>query len=121
VVGAVWDSLGVDAASAIWERGSTFANEVAAVPSLHTAYPVLILLFFWPTAGSRLRVLLASYAVAMSLTLVYTAEHYVVDVLLGWAYAAAAIALYDAAAAAVRRRRSAAGGIAAGGASPGSS
>ena len=30
------------------------------------------------------RVLLAAYALAMALTLVYTGEHYVVDVLAGW-------------------------------------
>ena len=32
------------------------------------------------------RVLLALYPIAMTYALVYTAEHYVVDILLGWLY-----------------------------------
>ncbi len=88
VVGAVWSEIGVSPAAALWEKGSSFANEVAAIPSLHTAYPVMILLFFWPTGSGRVRALCLAYALAMSLTLVYTGEHYVADVLLGWAYAA---------------------------------
>lgn len=107
VVGAVWSSLGVSPAAAIWEKGSTFANEVAAVPSLHTAYPVLIMLFFWPAGSRRVRGICLAYALAMSLTLVYTAEHYVADVILGWVYAAAAIVLYDRLAARLRERREA--------------
>lgn len=95
VVGAVWQELGVSPAAAIWEKGSGFSNEVAAIPSLHTAYPVLILLFFWPGGSRRLRGLCLAYAVAMSLTLVYTAEHYVIDVALGWAYAAGAYLVVD--------------------------
>jgi membrane-associated phospholipid phosphatase len=88
VVGGVWDQLGIEHAAAIWERGSAFANEVAAIPSLHTAYPVLFLCFFW-SRGTRARILWGAYAVAMSYTLVYTGEHYVADVLLGWLYAIA--------------------------------
>jgi len=91
VVGGVWEDIGVGHASAIWERGSTFANEVAAIPSLHTAYPVLILCFFW-SRGGWARALCLAYALAMSLTLVYTGEHYVIDILLGWAYAIATYA-----------------------------
>ena len=49
---------------------------------------MLILLFFWPGGSPRVRGLCLAYALAMSLTLVYTAEHYVADVIAGWAYAA---------------------------------
>jgi membrane-associated phospholipid phosphatase len=38
-----------------------------------------------------LRPLLALYPLAMGLTLIATGEHYFFDVLLGWAYAAAAM------------------------------
>ena len=107
VVGAVWSSLGVSPAAAIWEKGSTFANEVAAIPSLHTAYPVLIMLFFWPTGSRRARALCLAYALAMSLTLVYTAEHYVADVIVGWIYAAVAVVLYDRLATGFAERRAA--------------
>ena len=37
--------------------------------------------------------MLAAYTLAMAATLVYTADHFVFDILLGWAYAAAAHAL----------------------------
>lgn len=104
VVGAVWTELGVSPAAAIWQKGSTFANEVAAIPSLHTAYPVMILLFFWPTGSARVRGLCLAYALAMSLTLVYTAEHYVADVILGWAYATGAYLAVDRITAAWRAR-----------------
>lgn len=91
VVRDVWRSIGADRAAAIWDRGSAFANEVAALPSLHTAYPVLILCFFW-SRGWWARAICLAYAVGMSITLVYTGEHYVSDVLLGWAYAIATYA-----------------------------
>jgi hypothetical protein len=73
----------------LFERGAEYSNQVAAVPSLHAAYTVLIALVLWPWAR-RARPLLAAYPLAMAFALVYTAEHYVVDILLGWAYAVAA-------------------------------
>jgi membrane-associated phospholipid phosphatase len=105
VVGAVWSDLGVAPAAAIWEKGSSFANEVAAIPSLHTAYPVLILLFFWPGGNRLVRGICLAYALAMSATLVYTGEHYVFDVLLGWAYAAGAYLIVDRVSALLAERR----------------
>jgi membrane-associated phospholipid phosphatase len=47
---------------------------------------MLLVLFFWKSAG-RWRWLLPLYPLAMAFTLVYTAEHFVIDVLLGWLYA----------------------------------
>jgi membrane-associated phospholipid phosphatase len=74
----------------LFERGSEYANPVAAVPSLHAAYTLLIALVLWRLAR-RAGPFLAAYPVAMAFALVYTAEHYVVDVLLGWAYALVAL------------------------------
>lgn len=62
------------------------ANPVAAVPSMHSAFPLLLLLFFWNRAP-LLRLLLVAYPLAMTFTLVYTGEHFVFDVLAGWAVA----------------------------------
>ena len=73
------------------ERGSEYANPVAAVPSLHAAYTLLIVLFLWRLVPRWARPLLAAYPIAMTFALVYTAEHYVVDILLGWAYALVAV------------------------------
>jgi PAP2 superfamily len=77
------------------ERGSEYSNPVAAVPSLHAAYTLLIALFLWRLVPRWARPLLAAYPVAMTFALVYTAEHYVVDILLGWAYALVAVWIVD--------------------------
>ena len=68
------------------QRGQAIVNPYAAVPSLHAAYALLIAITLWRYVPRWVRPLLAVYPVAMGLTLVYTGEHYVVDVLIGWAY-----------------------------------
>lgn len=88
IMGDIWGSLGIERAQAIWQYGSVYSNAVAALPSLHTAYPVLLLCFFW-SSGALARSVALAYALAMSVTLVYAGEHYVADVLLGWIYAIA--------------------------------
>jgi PAP2 superfamily len=81
---------------------ASHANYVAAVPSLHAGFSALVA-FFLIQEGRRpwRRLWLMAYPIAMALALVYCAEHYVIDVLLGWGYAAASIAV----AAAWERRR----------------
>jgi hypothetical protein len=74
----------------LFERGAEYSNQVAAVPSLHAAYTLLFTVFLWRWAG-RARPLLALYPAAMAFALVYTAEHYLVDILLGWAYTLVAL------------------------------
>ena len=74
------------------ERGEAYANPFAAVPSLHAAVPMLVLLLSWPYCRRLGRTLLSGYVLAMAFTLVYGGEHYVSDVLIGWAYAAASTA-----------------------------
>ena len=48
----------------------------------------LVALILWPLVPRWARVLLALYPIAMTYALVYTSEHYVVDILLGWLYTA---------------------------------
>jgi membrane-associated phospholipid phosphatase len=62
-------------------------NPVAAMPSLHMAGTVIVLLAAW-RAGFGLRLAGIAYAAAMAFALVYTGEHYVVDVAAGSAVAA---------------------------------
>ena len=81
--------LHVGLGQSLFAGGSKFDNNVAAMPSLHGAYPMLICLFFWKDSSPRKRVLLAAYPICMAFTLVYTAEHFVIDIFVGWAYAAA--------------------------------
>jgi hypothetical protein len=71
----------------LFNEGQATANQVAAVPSLHSALAMLIALFLWPRLRRPLRPLLVLYPLAMALTLMATAEHYFFDVLLGWIYA----------------------------------
>ena len=75
-----------DLLAAAQKEGS---NPVAAMPSLHTAFATLIALFIGSRIASRWRYLLLLYPLAMGFTLVYTGEHYVLDVVLGVVYAAA--------------------------------
>jgi membrane-associated phospholipid phosphatase len=57
------------------------SNPVAAMPSLHFALTVLVVLALW--RRRKLRAGAALYLVAMGFTLVYGGEHYVIDVLVG--------------------------------------
>jgi len=68
------------------------SNPVAAMPSLHTAYAMMAVAFFLPMVRRRWWPLLLAYPLAMTFTLVYTGEHYVADVLVGWLYVAAIFA-----------------------------
>ena len=47
----------------------------------------MIALFFWRTSRWWTRLVLAVYPLLMAFSLVFGAEHYVVDILLGWVYA----------------------------------
>ena len=90
----------------LFERGSEYANPVAAVPSLHAAYTLLFSIFLWPLAPRWARPLLAAYPFAMAFALVYTAEHYLVDILLGWAYTLVAVWVVGRVAERLRRAQS---------------
>jgi membrane-associated phospholipid phosphatase len=61
---------------------------VAALPSLHAGYALLVVLFLWRLTPWWVRPVLALYPPAMAFSLVYGGEHYVVDCIAGWAYAA---------------------------------
>jgi len=72
--------------------GQAGSNPVAAMPSMHAGSALLVCLFLWPVAGRAQRTALGVYVGAMALTLVYTGEHYVADVLAGWVVAGVAVA-----------------------------
>ena len=90
IVRAMWLDLGLSDIAAVFGEKSRYAFPVGALPSLHAAWPFLLLVFFWSVAG-RWRALLVAYTLAMAFTLVYTADHFVFDVLLGWAYVVVAM------------------------------
>jgi hypothetical protein len=81
-----WKVIGGGTAG-LFDEGQASVNLVAAVPSLHSAFTMLVALFLWPRVRRALRPLLLLYPLAMGLTLMATGEHYFFDVLLGWIYA----------------------------------
>lgn len=87
----VWYAFGVESFSEFY--GKLPANPVAAVPSLHSAYPLLISLFAVKAYGSRKTAWLFIYPISIWIGVVYLGEHYVVDVILGALYAYAAYRL----------------------------
>lgn len=89
ISGDGWAVLGLPRAQALLHAGQGQVNPVAAVPSLHTAFAVLLCLFALRLVRRRWQqVALVAYAVAMPLVLVWSGEHYVVDTVLGALYAA---------------------------------
>lgn len=67
-------------------------NQVAAVPSLHAAYPLLTALFVGEKAP-KLLPMMAAYVFSVWMAIVYLGEHYVFDVVTGVIYALAAYGL----------------------------
>lgn len=67
--------------------GLVRSNPVAAMPSLHAAYPLLVLLFAW-RRWHRWALLALPYPLIVCFSIVYTGHHYVIDALVGLVYAA---------------------------------
>jgi hypothetical protein len=82
----IWTDLGLRGAGDLVEHGQAIANDVAAMPSLHEAYTMLVALFFLRRVSRWARPLLLAYPVAMGFALVYTGEHYVIDLIAGVGY-----------------------------------
>jgi membrane-associated phospholipid phosphatase len=75
------DTVGYNPEQAGVGSGVTGTNPFAAMPSLHLAVTMLVVLALW--RRPLLRGLALAYVAAMAFTLVYTGEHYVVDELGG--------------------------------------
>jgi hypothetical protein len=85
-----WNAVGLHSAGNTLNALQVEAsNPVAAMPSLHTAYALMAVAFFLPRVAKRWWPLMLAYPLAMTFTLVYSGEHYVIDVLVGWVYVAA--------------------------------
>jgi PAP2 superfamily len=88
-----WGTLHLDSARSLIDEGQASVNEVAAIPSLHAALTVLTCVFLWRRVQRRWRPVLAIYPLIMAFSLVYSAEHYVIDIMLGWMLAAIVLAV----------------------------
>ena len=86
-----WHYLDLTSVARLSALGQGGSNPVAAMPSLHAGAALLVAGFLHPAVGPPWRAALAAYVLLMGLALVYTGEHYVVDVVAGWLTAAVAL------------------------------
>ena len=85
--GRGWSELGLETVNSVLLKGQQWANPTAAIPSLHAAFALFVVVFFWRRMpNSWWRGLSLTFPLAMGLTLVYFGEHYVTDIVAGWLY-----------------------------------
>ncbi len=82
--------MGFDFFTTLW--GKFNANHFAAIPSLHGAYPIVIVYFAYKKFRRHLAVLVL-YPLGVWFSAVYLNQHYVVDLLIGGLYIFAAYAI----------------------------
>ena len=104
-----WKAIGLHGTGNLLQTGQLGSNPIAAMPSLHSAYALLVAVTLMPMIARRWRWLLLLYPFVMTMTLLYSGEHYLVDVLFGWAYAIVSIVIADAYGRWRSRRRAASG------------
>lgn len=80
----IWRAMGVENFSEVYSKLSP--NEVAAVPSLHSAYPLLASLFVISAFGFKRAWWILAYPLSMWIGVVYLGEHYVFDVVVAIVY-----------------------------------
>lgn len=85
LAGRGWGRVGLHFAGRVIQKGQGTVNPFAAIPSLHSAEALLVSVFLWKFVSKWWRPILVAYPLAMCFTLVYSGEHYLIDVLLGWA------------------------------------
>jgi membrane-associated phospholipid phosphatase len=84
--GRGFTAMGLHAAAASWKNALDWGNAVAAMPSLHASFALIVPAFFLPWIKRRwLKAVVLIFPVLMLTSLVYLAEHWVIDGLVGWA------------------------------------
>ena len=76
----------------LYTKGS---NVFAAMPSLHSAYPLLVLYHSWRNNMGFMKMVFAIITGGIWFAAVYTSHHYILDVLAGIAVAGAGIVLFQ--------------------------
>jgi membrane-associated phospholipid phosphatase len=88
--GRGWNWLGLETVSNVLLRGQQWANPTAALPSLHAAFALFVIVFFWQKMTNKwIRYSSLLFPLSMAWCLVYFAEHYITDIVAGWAYVGA--------------------------------
>jgi hypothetical protein len=76
----------------LYTKGS---NVFAAMPSLHSAYPLLVLYHSWRNKMGFMKIVFAVITVGIWFAAVYTSHHYILDVLAGITVAVSGIVLFQ--------------------------
>jgi membrane-associated phospholipid phosphatase len=92
-----WRKIGLDFASRAIDKGGRTFNPYAAIPSLHSANAMLVSAFAWRFVNRRLRFvawpILVAYPLGMGFALVYSGEHYLIDIITGFGLVALLLTL----------------------------
>jgi PAP2 superfamily len=89
----IWWAFGVHDFPTLYAKFTP--NPVAAVPSLHSAYPMLVALFVWKLYGRKWGLISFLYPLSVWLGVVYMGEHYLFDVVGGVTYAIVSFVVVD--------------------------
>ena len=85
LAGRGWSRVGLSFAGGLIKKGQNIVNPFAAIPSLHSAQALMVCIFLWGCAWKWLRPFLIALPLSMGFALVYSGEHYLIDILAGWA------------------------------------
>lgn len=86
----IWKALGAHGFPSLYSQINP--NPVAAVPSLHVAYPTLLTLYVWRIWGPKFGGPMLVYPLSVMFGVVYLGEHYVYDVIAGALFAVGSFA-----------------------------
>jgi membrane-associated phospholipid phosphatase len=100
-----FSDLGLIGFAHSWQRALDWGNPVAAMPSLHASFALLVPAFFLPWIKPRwLKAIVLAFPALMLASLVYLGEHWVIDVIVGWLIVGASFWLWNAVERRGRRR-----------------
>jgi membrane-associated phospholipid phosphatase len=101
-----FSSMGFKAFTHGWKNSLDWGNAVAAMPSLHASFALIVPAFFLPWLRPLwLKVVVLVFPVIMLSSLVYLGEHWVIDGLVGWAIVAGSFWFWNRIEARQRRSR----------------
>ena len=86
------DYFGVTVFKSLYEKSS---NVFAAMPSLHSAYPLIVLYFGWRFQFKWVNLIFATIMFGIWFAAVYTSHHYLLDVLAGITCAVIGIIIFS--------------------------
>jgi membrane-associated phospholipid phosphatase len=91
-----WAAFGMHGTGNLLQTGQLASDPVAAMPSLHSAFALLVTVSLLPVVRRRWWPLLFAYPLVMTFALVYSGEHYLTDVIVGWIFVGVSIVIADA-------------------------